>query len=140
MVSLCLSAHTSLCLSHWNRLRKVGALVTLTMLPSAHRNSLLPPLSHSPLPPSHLLCHSHLSLALPLEPPSEGCSSVTLAILPLTPRNILLVQMLARLVAGCVACYPAVIPPRAKLSRSVAFLADVMLHPFPRFRQLSCRS
>jgi len=48
---------------------------------------------------------------------------VALAILPFPPRNSLLVQMLARLVVGCVACYPAAIPPLAILCRSVVFLS-----------------
>ena len=56
------------------------------------------------------------------------------------PRNSLLVQMLARLVVGCVACYPAANPPLASLCRSVAFLAHLQRQPLLLFRLLSFHS
>jgi len=62
------------------------------------------------------------------------------AILPFPPRNSRLVQMLARFVVGCAACYPAAIPPLAILCRSVAFLAHVQLLPPLLYRLLSFHS
>ena len=49
---------------------------------------------------------------------------------PILTRNSLLVQMLARLAVGFVACYPAKIPPLAMLRRPVAFLTHVQINPF----------
>jgi len=59
---------------------------------------------------------------------------------PFPPRNSLLVQMLARLAVGCVACYPAAILPLAILCRSMAFLAHLQRLPLLLFRLLSFHS